>query len=97
MEGLAGELPVAPVCHSVSAGAWSRWYELHAPFSSHFSFFSRLFLRITCFEMQSMRKTQENNILLDVCLTKSMCWGYVLYMKWPVTVFKQRFHAIRNI
>lgn len=61
------------------------------------SLFFRLFLRINCFEMQSRCKTQENDILLDVCVTKSMCWGYVLYMMWPVTVFKQRFHMIRNI
>lgn len=40
MEGLqARELPVASDCHSVHAGAWSRWYEPHAPSASHFSFF----------------------------------------------------------
>lgn len=58
--------------------------------------FYRLALRITCFEIQSRRKTQENNILLDVHVTRSMCQSYALYTMWPVTVFSQRFHMMRN-
>lgn len=58
--------------------------------------FSRLVLRITCFEIQSRRKTQENNLLFDVHVTRRMCQSYALYTMWPVTVFSQRFHMMRN-
>lgn len=101
MEGLqARELPVVPVYNSGSpskplhfrAGAWSRWYEPHAPSSSH----SSVFVKIICFEIQSKRKTRENNILLDVHVTKSICRSYILYAMWPVTVVTQRFHMTRN-
>lgn len=85
MEGLAGELPVAPVCHSVSAGAWSRWTACTFLLSLLF------FFQIVSQDYLLWNAIQEN-ILLDVCVTKSMCWGYVFYMMRPVTVFKQISH-----
>ena len=77
MEGLqARELPVASICHSVRAGAWSRWYEQLVP-SFFTSLFFWLFLRITSFEKHSRCKTQVNN-MLDVHITKSKWRSYVL-------------------